>query len=147
MGKYANYRRESVKEPPKWKIHPIWRGIGLFMMILIPIIAYAGSVEFLKYNLSHPTIPISARMYQPTGFVGVTVEEAGGRKFGINVGVQLGVILFTGIFSGVGFGLFTLVYAIIYRFTAPPRYLGADSPPVGKYRPRDGKKGSIPHRR
>ena len=24
-----------------WRIHPIWRGIGLFMAILIPVIAYS----------------------------------------------------------------------------------------------------------
>ncbi|MGH2582598.1 MAG: hypothetical protein ACRDFQ_06845 [Anaerolineales bacterium] len=35
-------RRQSGPFP--WKVHPIWRGIGLFMAILIPVIAY-GLVE------------------------------------------------------------------------------------------------------
>jgi hypothetical protein len=30
--------------PFPWRVHPIWRGIGLFMAILIPVIAY-GLVE------------------------------------------------------------------------------------------------------
>jgi hypothetical protein len=135
MGKYGSVR-EGQKAPRKWKVHPIWRGIGLFMMILIPIMAYAGSVEFINYNMRSQVIPIPSRMYQPTGFVGVTVEEAGNAKYGIVVRERLGVVVFTGVFMGVGFGLFTMIYAFIYRIIAPPRYQGYDVPPVGKYRPR-----------
>lgn len=32
--------------PFPWRVHPIWRGIGCFLMILIPVISY-GLAEFL----------------------------------------------------------------------------------------------------
>lgn len=133
MSKYS--RRENVKEPRKWKVHPIWRGIGLFFLILIPIMGYAGAVEFIQFNERTATVPLPYQMYQPTGFVGIVAEEAGNVPIGFYVSVKLGIVIFTGIFAAVGFGFYTFVYALIYRMVAPPRYVGYDSPPVGKYRP------------
>jgi hypothetical protein len=143
MSKYAGYRRESVAKKRKWKVHPVWRGIGLLMMILIPIMAWAAADVFLTENQKARWLPLPAEMYQPMGFVGFRVEEAGGMFIGTYVPWNLGLVLFTGIFMAVGFGLFTVLYAFIYRMVAPPRYMGYDSPPVGKYRPPpdQGKSG------
>lgn len=33
------------------KIHPIWRGVGFVMMVLIPVIAWAATETLIKNNL------------------------------------------------------------------------------------------------
>ena len=51
MGKYQSFRRES--KPPTREIHPIWRGIGFAMMIIIPIMSYTGMRVVMDYNQAH----------------------------------------------------------------------------------------------
>ncbi len=49
MGRYNYFReREAANKP---KIHPIWSGIGCIMMVLTPILAWAGSILLLQYGL------------------------------------------------------------------------------------------------
>ena len=40
-------REEAGKRRP-WKVHPVWRGIGCFMAILIPIMAWAGAIVMIS---------------------------------------------------------------------------------------------------
>ena len=47
MGKNTTYMK---KKEYRKGTHPIWRGIGFAMMILIPIISYFGSEAFLLYG-------------------------------------------------------------------------------------------------
>ena len=96
--------------------------------------AYAGAVEFIQFNERAAVVPLPYQMYDLIGFVGTVVEEADNRPIGIYVNTKLGVVIFTGIFAGVGFGFYTFIYALLYRMMAPPRDVGYDSPPVGKYR-------------
>ena len=35
MGKYGSFKQELYKRP--YDVHPVWRGIGCIMMILIPL--------------------------------------------------------------------------------------------------------------
>jgi hypothetical protein len=53
MGKYNSIsRRESNKKDPQ-QLPPIWRGIGFAMMIIIPIMSYAGMRVVMDYNQAH----------------------------------------------------------------------------------------------
>lgn len=49
--KYDNIRY-AEKPRRKKEIHPIWRGIGFLMIVLIPIISYAGMMVLLSENNS-----------------------------------------------------------------------------------------------
>jgi hypothetical protein len=58
MGKYQSFRRES--KPPTREIHPIWRGIGFVLIILIPFMAYTAAILVLNENASRGWFPIPA---------------------------------------------------------------------------------------
>jgi multidrug transporter EmrE-like cation transporter len=47
--KYREFNSQH-KRKPKQTIHPIWRGVGFAMMVLIPIMAYAASEVTLQQN-------------------------------------------------------------------------------------------------
>ena len=41
-----------------WRLHPIWRGIGLLLLVLIPFIAYGFSGMLLDYIVDRsPDLP------------------------------------------------------------------------------------------
>ncbi|MDI6814327.1 MAG: hypothetical protein QMD10_12455, partial [Desulfitobacteriaceae bacterium] len=51
MSKYARFdRRPPAKERP-WTVHPIWRGIGCLMFLIIPVMSYAGAVLIVESNV------------------------------------------------------------------------------------------------
>ena len=39
--KWAAY--EQAREERPWKVHPVWRGIGFLMILIIPLFSYAAS--------------------------------------------------------------------------------------------------------
>lgn len=142
MGKYYKSYRDPVIER-KWKVHPIWRGIGCITIIIMSVIAYAGAVEFIKFNQQARLIPLPNELYEPMGYVSYTIPDTS-KTFGANLGdTLLGVPVFTVIFWLVGMGFFTFIYAVVYQMSGPPRYSGANVPPLKKGR---RKKGSISHR-
>jgi hypothetical protein len=67
MGKYTSMqRRQSTKTQPEG-LPPIWRGIGLLMMILIPGMAYGGMLFLLDYNQANNLFPIPLDMINKYG--------------------------------------------------------------------------------
>lgn len=53
---YSSDRRTSTRD--YHRIHPIWRGVGFTMMVLIPIISYAAADVLLKQNGLHNWFPL-----------------------------------------------------------------------------------------
>jgi hypothetical protein len=45
-------RVKQQEKPRPWRVHPIWRGIGCVMLVLLPIVAYAGS-DMLVDNVEY----------------------------------------------------------------------------------------------
>jgi len=113
MGKFTKY--STVTEPKKrpWKIHPIWQGIGCLMIILIPIVSYAGAVILVDANLANHWFPIPRDLLGPPG--------------NPLLYTQLGV---TVLFSLFGFLVFVVAYSFVYRFSGPSKYGPMDSPPI-----------------
>ena len=97
-------------------IHPVWRGIGCFLLILIPILAFAGSKILVQQNFERRWIdlPRELQIWFMVPVVGrVYVAD-------LTLTVLLVVILF---------GIATLVYALLFRMMGPPRRGPLDSPP------------------
>lgn len=101
MGKYQS--RQPPKERP-WRIHPIWRGIGCLLMLVIPIMAYAGAVLLVQANQETRWITIPPEMAATVNVPGVGPVEG------------LYAILFAAVLLMlVGFGIMVIVYGILYR--------------------------------
>jgi len=112
MGKYSQYRRSSEGQPFKIPIHPVWRGIGFALMILIPILSYIGSILLLEQNnTSHWfAIPYDLLVRWRDPFIIIK-------------------LLITIVFVFLAYSLFMLITFSLFRIFAPPRYGPFDVPP------------------
>ncbi len=118
MGKYDKYNPRSRARERPWTIHPVWRGIGCIMVILIPIMAYAGSVLLVQMNLEKRWLPAPAQLMQT-----VSIPYLGSFP-GLYANLLVTVLL-----SLVGFSVLTAIYSIVYRMFGPPQYGPLDAPP------------------
>ena len=132
MGKYAKYEYKQVK-PRRWKVHPIWRGIGLAMIILMPILSYAGAYTLVRENMKSHWFEVSADMMQTINFAPLLrmIPELSGvvASFGRIYYIDLAL---TVLFIVVGFGVLTILSGFLYRAVGPSRYGPVDAEPIRK---------------
>lgn len=116
--KYTIYsRRPPIKKSP-WKIHPVWRGIGCLMLIIIPVMSYAGAILLVQENFKRGWVPVPAEFVKT-----VTLPRIGSFPHLYATLLTMLLLMF------IGFGALMILYAIMYRFLGPS-YLGPlDAPP------------------
>ena len=113
MGKFSRFDTTVRKRKAPWEVHPIWRGIGCLMMIIIPGIAYAASVLLVEANLKQNWLPFPREFYGPPGYPLLYA--------------QIGV---TVLLSILGYLIFVIFYLLMYRFVGPPKLGPTDAPPI-----------------
>ena len=118
MGNYQHYQAPKRKSDP-WSVHPIWRGIGCFMMLLIPIMSYAAAELLVEQNRS-------------TGWVVVPVELA--RTVTVPLLGDLPhfyeTLAVTILLMVLGFGALTVIFAVFWGAVGPSRYGPMDARPI-----------------
>ena len=97
----------------KKDIHPIWRGIGLVMLIVIPFLSYLIALELVNENnvrhwVLYPAAIIFRELWDP--FIVVKV-------------------LITIVIVIIMYAVFTFITALFYKFFGPPRFGSTDVPP------------------
>jgi len=138
MGKYTRDSRtltERVKQP-----HPVWRGIGCFVFLIIPVMSYGLGVLATDYALrtgvaipnqllGNPVVP--DWLFKVPGLVSLLSWIQGQTNLYAHLVATFIMIL-------VVSGIFSVFYAVMYRFIGPSRYTRLDAPPpkikVKKYR-------------
>lgn len=138
MSKYGSYRKFAPIK--SYEPHPIWRGIGCFMILFLPIVSYAISMLAVDSAIrqgiripegltGHPVMP--EILFNVPGLVDPLFWIQGQT----NLYAYLLVAFFVLVLLG---GVFTFVYALMYRVAGPPTYSEFDAPPpnvkVKKYR-------------
>jgi len=118
MGKYDKFSGQSRMAKRPWQIHPIWRGIGCLMMVLIPIMSYAGAVLLVDANMEQRWVPVPFEFMRR-----VRLPVLG------SIDHLYANLLVTVVLSIIGFALLTAVYALVYRFIGPPSLGPYDAPP------------------
>ena len=138
MSKYRTYEK---KPPARFKEpHPIWRGIGCLIMLLVPAISLGISAILVQIApslgyqlpdglLGRPVMP--ELLFEVPGLRGILYWiQSLDNLYAILVGMFTITILLAGFLA--------LGYAFIYRMVGPPRYSGIDAPPpnikVKKYK-------------
>lgn len=121
MPKYGSYQREPTRDEreSRRKIHPIWRGVGFAMMIIIPIMAYATTILLITQN-------------QAKGWFPMPVDLAAGPGDFLYNGdpwLYLKIILTVSL-ALLFFAIFNLFTFVINSLFAPPRYGPYDVPPI-----------------
>ena len=129
---FASKKYGQKEEERPWKVHPVWRGIGCFLAVLIPLISWAGAELFLQTNT---IVPLPAELYKKVliplsrqGTVDALSSEINNLLSGLNV--TWGTIFFTLVFVFLGYGILSILYAVMYRVVGPPRYSQFDSRPI-----------------
>ena len=125
MGKYQKYRYQQVKER-RWKIHPIWRGIGLLLIIMVPIMSFAGAILLVRQNFQQGWFQVPAELLRS-----VSIPQLA--QFAPELSrLYLVDGLVTLAFMVLGFGILSVIYSLLYSMFAPSRYGPVDSPPIRK---------------
>lgn len=138
MAKYRSYEKQPParsKDP-----HPVWRGIGCLIMLIVPALSLGISVILVQLApslgiqlpdglLGRPVMP--ELLFKVPGLVGIlNWVQSLDNLYAILVGMFTFTVLLA--------GLIALIYAFTYRIVGPPRYSGYDAPPpnikVKKYK-------------
>jgi hypothetical protein len=114
MTKYINPKAKERSDEP----HPVWRGIGMVMMIGIPILSYAIANQLLSYFATEG-IMLSEELMAPPVAVPLLGE----------VYNWPALLVFTFLIALVLFGLFAVVNAVVYSASSNSTLRKLESPP------------------
>jgi membrane associated rhomboid family serine protease len=120
MGKYGRVGRQVSTNERPWRVHPIWMGIGCLLLILIPIIAYAGATLLVEANVEAKWIAVSSDLMRT-----ITIPF-----LGLKIPHLIANLLAAAVLALIGFGVLMVFYAILYSIIGPEKYSPLDSPPV-----------------
>lgn len=131
---YSTRKFEQQRKGRPWTVHPIWRGIGCFMAILIPIMAWAGMNVIMQSNL---VTKLPASFTQPVYFKLTDYDFVNLVVMWLNAnlgerGFTFGMVIFFLGFLLIGYLIMVILYGIVFRMTGPPKYGPQDSPPIKK---------------
>lgn len=116
MGKYAPRQSGNVNDRPSRlnpKIHPIWRGVGFALIIIAPLMAYATTELLFAENLTRGWISFPPNWLVQWQDPYILIQAVG-----------------TLVLAMVFMAILQMVFFIIMRIFAPPRYGPLDVPPV-----------------
>jgi hypothetical protein len=118
MGKYT-IRTTAPPERP-WTIHPIWRGIGCLMILIIPPVAFAGASLLIDYIIQQHLYPIPFELASSFKIpqTNITLPH-------FYASLLLGVVLLL-----IGFALVMILYSAVYYAVGPKRYGPQDAEPI-----------------
>lgn len=125
MGRYDRHAHRAAEERP-WRVHPVWRGIGCVLIIILPMMAYAGAVELVKANLEYAWIAIPRELV-----VTVTIPFVNLAVPYLYANLAVGFLLLI-----LGYGVLIIFYTAFYRIAGPPRLGPMDAPPPKRPRKR-----------
>lgn len=123
MGKYSGRMVQEPLRDRNKQAHPIWRGVGLILMILTPVIAIFGSIALVDANAQAGWVAI------PRDLLAKGVGDSL-----LYVKIIVGLVIFA-----VVTVFFRLITFILYGAFGPSRYGPLDVPPVSYKRPKKSR--------
>jgi hypothetical protein len=113
MGKYSSYSSKQNQPRKQPEVHPIWRGVGLMMILLIPFLSYISALVLLQENTKYRWVHLPADLIiagkDPLLLIKVIIT------------ISIAFVLYA---------IFMLVTFSLSRLFSPPRYGPYDVPPV-----------------
>jgi len=131
MGKYSSHSRQAPV-PRDQGVHPVMRGIGCILMIVVPILAYGAAILLVNYGAARGW-PIP-----PSWFGALTVHPLLWKLRGLepvllflqsqnNLEANL---VFAALLTLVIGGIISIIYGYLYTIFGPPKYGPHDEPPI-----------------
>ncbi|HSL29638.1 MAG TPA: hypothetical protein VK900_10595 [Anaerolineales bacterium] len=131
MGKYSSYSRPKPK-PRKVGVHPVMRGIGCIMMVVVPILAYGLAVLLVNYAAARGW-PIPPDWFGTPTFPQLLWNLQGLRPILQFLSAQNNLVanlVFAFVLTVLIGGIMAMIYGYIYSLFGPPRYGPQDAPPI-----------------
>lgn len=133
MGKYSTYTKKQ-QAPRNRDVHPVMRGIGCLLIVLVPILSYLASILIVNYGASRGW-PIPREWFGP-----LTVHPLLWKIQGLQSVLQFlqtqnnleANLVFAAVIAIVAGGFLTILYGYIYKIFGPPAYGPQDAPPIRK---------------
>ena len=118
------YQSSSQNDPKNKKedVHPIWRAVGCFLLVIIPVIGFTGSLLLIDLNKQNRYMSI------PADFVAHGADPYLYIKIGLTVVISL-ILYF----------LFMLVTYLFNSVLGPKKY-GPTDVPQQRFRGKDYKR-------
>jgi hypothetical protein len=130
MTKYTSYNRTPPK-PRNVGVHPVMRGVGCIMIVVVPILAYGSAVLLVNYGAAHGW-PIPAGWFGPLTFPQLLWRLQGLqpilRFLQAQNNLQANLIFAIALTVLIG-GIMSMIYGYAYSLFGPPRYGPMDAPP------------------
>ena len=132
MGKYDSFNRRRRTAHVATGPHPIWRGIGCLMMVIVPVMSFGFAVITLEaaIRLEWPVprqflgyMQIPDFLYNSDVLVPILNAIA-------SVDNLYAYLVFTFFYIVVLGAVLSFVYALAYRVVGPPVYGPLDMPPA-----------------
>jgi len=135
MGKYNSFKgKDAALKPKRAEVHPVMRGIGCLLFVLVPILSYGTGALLVDYGAKngwpippawlgtpsiHPLLlrlqglaPIYDFIYKQTNLTANLI-------FAISIAIVI-------------FGVLSILYGFMFRVMGPPQYGPTDEPPIRK---------------
>lgn len=112
MSRYSQYGSPESKKKTNNNVHPVWRGIGCILLVVIPVISYF-TADYLVTNAEN-----ISWMIIPQELVVSSLTDS-------NILVKL---LYTAIFVFILYLILTIITFFANRFFGPGRYGPHDVP-------------------
>jgi hypothetical protein len=131
MGKYTSHARQAEK-PRSVAVHPVMRGIGCIMMVVVPILAYGTALLLVDYGIRRGW-PIPPNWLEPITIHPLLFRLQGLApvwNFLLRQDNLIAIVVFTIAITVVIGGIMSMIYGYIYTIFGPPRYGPHDAPPI-----------------
>jgi hypothetical protein len=131
MGKYSSVRRAPQK-PRDRGVHPIMRGIGCVMMIVVPILSYGVAVLLVNYGATRGW-PIPPEWFGPPTIHPLLLKVQGLQSllYWLRGQTNLEAYLIFAIVITIIIGVVIIMfYGYVYAIFGPPAYGPQDAPPI-----------------
>lgn len=124
----ASNRRPT---PPVERPHPVWRGLGCIIILIIPVISFAAAYLTAQIALAG-NWPLPYQLLGPPAISPVLWRVAALVPLWTFIQSQNNLYLiltFAVVYALLLSVTITIIYAFVYRFAGPPRYGPLDEPP------------------
>jgi len=134
MGKYSSANRRA-ELPRKRGVHPLMRGIGCILMVVVPILSYGIAILLVNYGALHgwpipidwygfPTLhPLLLRLKGIESLIGFL------QRYPSLTNNLVANLVFAAAITIVIGGIMSMIFGYIYSIFGPPRYGPLDAPP------------------
>lgn len=121
MSKYARFDRRPLPKERPWTVHPIWRGIGCLLLVILPLMSYAGAALIVESNLLSRWVVMPPELMMTVRIPFVPLPPIPHLFANLLVGLVLMVM---------GFGVLTILYMIVFRLSGGSFLTPLDAPPI-----------------